>query len=221
MLRQNRYLRRWVPGLAVLLSFAALATQTATAPASGIVAKEPVPSNGDFEIGTLAGWQVFDLGSGRWDAATGTKSPVSGFKTPAPPQGKWQAVVDQSGPGSRVLYRNIQVPDNAQRLKLTLWYANRADKFYTPRSLKFKGQRNQQLRIDIVRRAAPLRSMAADDILATIFRTREGDPRRMAPRLVRRDITRFQGRNVRLRVAEVDTQSNFLAGVDAVRVLTG
>jgi hypothetical protein len=61
--------------------------------------------------------------------------------------------------------------------------------------------------------------LATGDVLATIFRTRVGDRNRIAPQLVRRDLSRFEGRTVRLRSAEVDNQDYFQAGVDAVRLI--
>jgi len=201
--------------LAALTAAALAATPTAVAHE-----EEPALANGGFETGTLARWHTADVGftGDGWSVAGGTVSPVSGFTVPAPPQGRSQAIVDQTGPGLHLLYRDIRADDDTG-LRLTLWYANRAGVFFTPRSLEAFSEPNQQLRVDLVRPTAQLRSMKASDILATIFRTRVGAPAQIAPRVLRRDLSRFEGRTVRLRIAEVDNQFFFQAGVDAVRLV--
>lgn len=215
MLTRNRHMRRM---LAAALAGAAAAALTT--PAAVAREDEPALTNGGFETGTFAGWHTADVGNtgDGWSVAGGTVSPVSGFTIPAPPQGVSQAVVDQTGPGSHVLYRDIRVDDDLG-LTISLWYANRAGVFFTPRTLDPFSQSNQQLRVDLVRPTARLRSMKASDILATIFRTRVGAPAQIAPRVLRRDLSRFEGRTVRLRIAEVDNQFFFQAGVDAVRLV--
>ncbi|HET7399361.1 MAG TPA: hypothetical protein VFJ94_12655 [Intrasporangium sp.] len=178
-------------------------------------------ANGGFETGTLTGWRTDELGipGDGWSAASGTTSPVAGFPVPGPPRGTWQAVVDQLGPGSHVLYQDIKVDEDDTGLSLILWYTNGNGAFFTPRSLSPQVLPNQQLRVDLMRPQAPIRSMAPGDILATIFRTRVGDPASIPPRVLRQDLSRFEDRTVRLRIAEVDNQLFFQAGVDAVRVV--
>ena len=119
-------------------------------------------------------------------AVRGTSAPVSNNAIPAAPVGNWQGVVDQTGPGSHVLYRDITLPDEQFLLSLTVWYRNHAGEFHTPRRLTVGTNENQQLRIDLVDPGAPIRSMEADDILANVMRTRVGDPSRMRPGEVRR-----------------------------------
>lgn len=205
-----------IVALAVMLTGASVGT-AASAPAD---AGAPVVRNGGFETGTLAGWRTSELGNpgDGWTAGSGTRSPASGFLIPAPQSGKWQAVADQIGPGSHVLYQDIAVADGELGIALTLWYDNRNGAFFTPRTLSPVFQANQQLRVDIVRPGAPIRSMAPGDILATLFRTRVGDPASIAPRVLRQDLSRFEEQTVRLRIAEVDNQFFFQVGVDAVRV---
>ena len=207
---------RWVARLSAVALVAALAA----APAAASAQVAPVLRNGGFESGTLEQWVTSERGEpgDGWSAATGTVSPLSEFTIPAPPRGSWQAVVDQTDPGSHVLYRDIDVTGELE-LVLTLWYRNRATRFITPRTLGAFVQPNQQLRIDLVRPTAPVRSMADEDLLATLFRTRVGAPLRIAPRVLRRDLSRFAGQTVRLRIAEVDNQGFFQAGVDAVRLV--
>lgn len=210
--------RGWTARVLALVAAAAMTTGPLPASAND---DAQVVRNGGFETGTLSGWQTSEQGNrgDGWSADTGARSPVSGFTIPAPPQGRWQAVSDQTGPGSHVLYQDIAVEDDEQGLALTLWYRNRAGRFITPPSLNPFSRANQQLRVDLMRPGAPVRSMAGGDILATIFRTRVGDPNRMEPTTFRQDLSGFEGGTVRLRIAEVDNQFFFQAGVDAVHVM--
>ena len=207
---------RWVARLSAVVVVAGLAAPPATASAQ----VAPVLPNGGFESGTLKHWGTSEWGTpgDGWSADTGTVSPLSDHTIPAPPRGSWQAVVDQTDPGSHVLFRDLVVTPELG-LVLTLWYRNDAARFITPQTLNPFVRPNQQLRIDLIRPAARLRSMADEDILATVFRTQVGARLRIAPRVLRRDLSRFAGRTVRLRIAEVDNQGFLLAGVDAVRLV--
>src|SRR4051794_10539344 len=95
---------------------AAVAVLVAASPAASADDDEDGAAlpNGGFETGTLAHWRVSEVGNDGegWSADRGTTSPVVGFPIPGPPQGMWQAVSDQSGPGSHVLYRDIRVRDD-------------------------------------------------------------------------------------------------------------
>ena len=213
---------RGLGGLTVPAVLTVLTVLTVVAvPGTATAHEDPHVRNGGFETGTLAGWRTAELGNegDGWSAAMGRVSPVSGFRIPAPPQGRWQAVVDQTGPGSHLLFQSFEVDDDESGLRLTLWYRNRNNRFFTPRTLDPFSRPNQQLRVDLMRPGAPARSMAAGDILATVFRTKVGDPLQMAPRVLRWDLSRFEDRTIRLRIAEVDNQFFFQAGVDAVRVV--
>lgn len=207
---------RWV----ARLSGVAMAAALAAGPAAASAQVAPVLPNGGFERGTLGLWRTSERGEpgDGWSAATGTVSPLSEYTIPAPPAGSWQAVVDQTDRGSHVLYRDIDVTGELG-LNLTVWYRNRGTRFFTPQTLGPFVRPNQQLRIDLVRPTAAVRSMADEDILASLFRTRVDAPLRIAPRVLERDLSRFTGQTVRLRIAEVDNQGFFQAGVDAVRLV--
>ena len=74
---------------------------------------------------------------------------------------------------------------------------------------------NQQLRIDLMDPEAPIKSLDPVDIYQTVFRTMPGDPRKREYAKVK---TTVPDGKFRLRIAEVDNQSNFLTGVDAVKL---
>ena len=193
-------------------------------PAGAAGAHTNVVRNGGFEL-RLIGWSTstttpFPDTAAGWFATRSDTAPVSGLPLRPVPQGRFQAVADQTGPSSNVLYQDITVPTDNARLELALWYHNFAGVFFTPRTLSAEpSRRNQQLRIDLIDPSAPLRSLAPGDVLQTLFLTRPGDPAFLPTTLIRADIRgRFGGRQVRLRISEVDNQSNFTVGVDAVRV---
>lgn len=180
-------------------------------------------ANGGFESGTLAGWTVVNEagGSGNWFNYSGTSSPLSGSTIPAPPQGTHAAITDQTGPGSHILLQNIALEAGMKHsLSFDLYYNNQAGVFFSPDSLSYNVFPNQQYRVDLLRQGAPPDSVAPGDVLATLFQTRPGDPVSLAPTVKTFDLTRFAGSTVRLRFAEVDNQSNFQAGVDAVAVVS-
>lgn len=128
-------------------------------------------------------------------------------------------MVDQNGAGSNILYRDLKVDDDELQLRLTLWHNNQNGTFFTPATLGSNNVPNQQLRIDLIRPGAPLRTLNPQDILATMFRTRVGDPAELPPTRLRLDLGRFEDRTVRLRIAEVDNQFFFQAGVDALALV--
>ena len=76
---------------------------------------------------------------------------------------------------------------------------------------------NQQYRIDLVMPSAPIASVAKSDVLATIFKTRPGDPARQERTPVSFDLSPWAGQTVRLRLAVADSQGPLRAGVDDIR----
>ncbi len=192
-------------------------------PAGAAAADTNVVRNGGFEL-RLIGWSTstttpFPDTAAGWFATRSDTAPVSGLPLRPVPQGRLQAVADQTGPSSNVLYQDITVPTDNARLELALWYHNFAGVFFTPRTLSAEpSRRNQQLRIDLIDPSAPLRSLARGDVLQTVFLTRPGDPALLPTTRIGADIQGLGGVTVRLRISEVDNQANFTVGVDAVRV---
>ncbi|HSI80553.1 MAG TPA: hypothetical protein VK919_07880 [Solirubrobacterales bacterium] len=170
--------------------------------------------NGGFENGNLKGWKKDSRGAGKWKVYSGT-----GEIVPEPPQGNYAAVSVQNNPSSNVLHRTLRLKKGVRNiLKLRVYYTNEAERFATPRSLSHRRRPNQQYRIDLIKPEAGLRSMKKKHILVNIFRTKVGDPLSIQPRKIEKNISRFNGREVRLRIAQVDNQSFFSAAVDAVKL---
>jgi hypothetical protein len=176
-------------------------------------------SNGGFEGGTFSGWTVVNQGSGDWFVYDGALTPLNGFRIPVPPEGEFAATTDQRGPGSHVLYQDVALEAGFHhRLTFTVYYRNRNGEFVTPPTLGHNGPPNQQYRVDVLSPSAPVKSVAPGDMLATVFRTKVGDPARMAPTPTSFDLTGFAGTTVRIRFAEVDNQLFFRASVDNVEI---
>jgi hypothetical protein len=126
-----------------------------------------------------------------------------------------------------VLRSSLPASNSKQRQKyghlayshITTFYNNLADAFYTPASLSYLTDPNQQYRVDIMKPGAPVKSVAPLDILDTVFSTKVGDPLAMSPyTTMTADLSPFAGKTVRLRFALVDNVAGFYGGVDNVKV---
>jgi hypothetical protein len=176
-------------------------------------------TNGGFETGDLTGWTVVDEGPGVWMAFSGTMPPGSLATIPAPPEGTYAAISDQSGASRHVLYQDIAVqPGGTTTLHMFVYYVNLAGSNINNGDLEYAGAPNQHYRIDIMSPGASLWSTAGGDVLANVFITAPADPLSLSPTPVTFDLTPWAGQTVRLRAAEVDNQDNFNAGIDDVSV---
>jgi CubicO group peptidase (beta-lactamase class C family) len=178
----------------------------------------------DFESGAITGWQAVGGGSGGWLVyADGHKAPDPAqsdpnvpFDVPDPPQGRFAAVTDMNGPGTRILYRDLRL-EGRFTLQASVFYAGTGP-FSSPATLAYDSpQANQQYRIDLVGPSAPIDSVAKGDVLANVFHTSPGDPARRQPTEVRLDVSAWAGQTVRLRLAITDNQGPLRVGVDNIR----
>ena len=178
----------------------------------------------DFESGTLADWRAASGGSGGWFVYTDGQTapdpaqsdPNVPFDLPDPPEGKFAAVTDMNGPGTRILYRDLTL-EGRFTVHLTVFYEGSAP-FHSPETLAYDGaEPNQQFRIDLVDPSAPIDSLAKDDVMVNVFHTSPGDPRRLEPTEVSVDVSRWMGETVRLRLAATDNSGPLRVGVDNIR----
>ena len=145
--------------------------------------------NGDFEEGTFANWKRFERGNGSWSLYSAAPRGLPGPGTiPPPPQGETAALLTQSGPGVNILHRVLKLKRNAvNRIKFKLFYDNVNNRFFTPDTFKFggggmvppprglsEGKPNQQLRVDLMKPKARIKSLKDENILATLLWTRPG-----------------------------------------------
>jgi D-alanyl-D-alanine carboxypeptidase len=178
----------------------------------------------DFESGALTNWQAVGGGSGGWFAyADGRKPPDPAqsdpnvpFAVPDPPQGRFAAVTDMNGPGTRILYRDLRL-EGRFTLQASVFYTGDGP-LSSPASLAYDApEANEQFRIDLVHPSAPIDSVAKGDVLVNIFRTSPADPARRPPTEVRMDVSAWAGQTVRLRLATTDNRGPLRVGVDNIR----
>jgi D-alanyl-D-alanine carboxypeptidase len=178
----------------------------------------------DFESGALTGWQAVGGGSGGWFVySDGQRAPDPAqsdpnvpFYVPDPPHGRFAAVTDMNAPGTRILYRDLRL-NGRFSLQLAAFYTG-SGPFSSPATLAYDTpEANQQFRIDLVRPAAPIDSVAKGDVLANVFRTSPGDPAHRQPTEVRVDVSAWAGQTVRLRLASTDNKGPLRVGVDNIR----
>jgi hypothetical protein len=193
---------------------------------AGPAIASPVILNGGFEAG-LANWTVINqLGSeGAFFVQTGSLSPLNGDAVPAPPGGGFAAMTDAFGPGSHVLYQDFVVGASGATLSFDLFIGNRATEFATPNPLTVgldfsTPALNQQARVDILKASADPFSVAASDVLLSLYQTNPGDALVSGYTSFSFDLSALfaanLGQTLRLRFAETDNVLQFQLGVDNV-----
>ncbi len=216
-------LRRF--GIAVAILACAVLAGPGAARAANVV-------NGDFENGSLQGWQVHRLTeAGNWFAYEGGEEPIVNKRGTEPihhpPRGRYAAIADEANPDTLVLSQNIALqPGLDHRLSLLAYYDSyKPIAVPSPDTLSVDGealggQANQQFRIDVMRPGAPIESIDPTDILLTVFRTQPGDPKSMGPTRLTANLSQFAGQTVRLRVATAAHEEVLAGGVDAVSIVS-
>jgi PEP-CTERM motif len=170
-------------------------------------------TNGNFEVGTLAGWTVNDLagGSGTFSFDTpGTTTPISAHPTlSTAANGTGYAVSDQLGPGTHALRQTINVPTSYSVILTFDMFANDWDR-----------AANQFARVDLLTAGATAFDTGAG-VVGNFFNGVDGgaDPNAFTHYSI--DITSLVGAGgtFQLRFAETDNQLYFNLGVDNVSVL--
>jgi hypothetical protein len=195
----------------------------------------PILENGGFETGDLTGWSTESWGSGEWLVyLNGTTPPDPSisdmdtpFDVPDPPEGRYAAVSDMNYSGVRFLYRDIEVTA-PWTLRAIVFYENHGAEIHDkPDFGSFyedswsSGFQNQQYRIDLVDPGAPIHSLEPDEVLATVFWTRYGDPSALGPTPVSVDLAPWEGQTIRLRITQTDNMGPLRAGIDDVRLERG
>lgn len=189
------------PIVAVVAAVALVATSTALADLT----------NGGFESGNFDDWERTEKGAGDWviyDENEGLD----------PPEGAFAAKVTQGEPGYNLLHRDLTAKDG-RFLSFQLAYESSTNRFFTPRTFKFNDDdlKNQQARVDLLRRDAEIKSLKKSDILATPFRTKKDSSTSESYQLFVVDLKEenIKGR-FRFRIAEVDNRGEFFVGLDNV-----
>jgi len=194
--------------------------------------------NGDFETGNLSGWSVFNSTTrGNWFANAGSNTPFEDPMDPppfsffAPPQGNWAAVSDETNPDLAILSQDVTLePFWTHNLSLIYYYRSfKPIAIPSPYTLDVRDdveglaepplgpeQKNQQLRIDVIKPTAAIDTVNPADILTTLFASKVGDPQQVPPTTLTADLSPFAGQTVRLRIANAVNEEVFNTGIDAV-----
>jgi hypothetical protein len=198
----------------------------ALAPLSAAATQIELLQNGDFEAGSLAGWQVVDLpgGSGTFlaDDADGL-TPLAGLPTVGPSQGLFYAVSDQPGPGTHALAQAFTVPPGMISLEIRFdLFAN--DWANATRvaalGLDHGVVPNQHARVDLLTASADPFDTASG-VVANLFLGADAGSDPNGWRHYAFDVTPLvtEGATYRLRFAETDNQGSFNLGVDEASVV--
>lgn len=206
-------------------------TALATALAVAAAAQAAPVKNGGFERGNLSGWQKHHYPDGEcgfWEAYRGTWAPPSLSRRgdvvepeiPRPPQGKWAAVAFQPRCASaQVLSQVVKLKKNRKHeLSFRLAYDNLYEDFFTPDTFRLGPAANQQVRVDVLKAKAPIRSFRPNHILKRVFRTNSGDRRVRSYRRVTANLSKFAGKKVKLRFAVAVNEAPIAVGLDAVKI---
>ncbi len=211
--------------LLILLGLALLALALNASMASAAKVR-----NGGFEH-NLRGWKQNSDPGGKWRSLSGIPEELA-----APKRGDRQAISIQDGPGARILTQKVKLR-RKRRHRLSMWvqYDNQAPVWASPNTFDVglaginaasdderpRGTPlpiNQQIRIEVLKGKAPARATRPRQILATVLRTMPGDPLHAGWTRYRVNLSKFAGRKVKLRLAEVDTQNYLTVGVDAIKI---
>ncbi|HSS43350.1 MAG TPA: hypothetical protein VLK37_12470 [Solirubrobacterales bacterium] len=104
---------------------------------------------------------------------------------------------------------------------MTFYYRSEEPIFVpSPEALTLEGSENQHVRVDVMKPTAPIDSVKASDILATLFANKSGDPESLAPTRLTADLSAFAGQTVRLRIANSVTEGPFNTGLDDVSIVS-
>ena len=207
--------------IAVLIC-AALLGASASASAAIVV-------NGDFETGNLEGWATTSLNHNeKW--RTYSSSEAGGGGLPAPPSGRFAAetLVGEASAGTTFLYQDVALPaDSTNQLSLYLYYRSAEpiavptpDTLFVSEATEQTVPANQQVRVDVLKPNAPIESLSPNDVLATPYASRNGDPQELAPTLLSADLSAFAGQTVRLRIAAAAQEGALAVGVDDVSIVS-
>jgi hypothetical protein len=176
--------------------------------------------NGNFETGTLAGWQQFNqTGAGEWFTYEKEGAEEEFFFPP--PSGTFAAADDQGSPDLDVLYQDIFLePGFSHQLALTFYYRSSEPIVVpSPEALALEGlTENQHVRVDVMNPAAPIDSVNSSAIFATLFANKNGDPEVVPPTHLSANLSAFAGQTVRLRIANSVTEGPFNTGLDDVSI---
>lgn len=204
---------------AAVVLFAAALGFAAPASAAGL-------KNGNFEKGTFSGWKTesTDNNDGRWYVADTALLESLEFGLPKGyrPKGKYAAVALQPfNASAMVLYRNIKIPRNAKKAKLSFTYAyiSEYDKWFPKPSLKkISADSNQQFRIDLLKASGNPWTLKKGKLLKSVVRSKKSSPLAKKHSKVKVNLKKWAGKKVRIRYAVAVNEAPVSLVVDNVKL---
>ncbi|MFN3152513.1 SdrD B-like domain-containing protein [Bremerella sp.] len=150
--------------------------------------------NGNFETGDFTGWTIDNTSSGGWRINNGTADPIGPGQPTTPIEGAYDALVEQGGPGVRMLTESFTVPQLVTSAVLS-WQdriRNYASEF---------ADTTQEWRVELVD--------SSGNVLYEVFSTQPGDPNeQLGPNQRSFDLTTvlqsLAGQEVAVRFVEQD-----------------
>lgn len=179
-------------------------------------------TNGDFETGTLDGWHTsYESDAGEWFTFNREEAEEGSFFPPT--TGEHAAADFFVGPDSAILYQEVAIPAaSTDQLSMYLGYRSEAPLSEpSPNTLQLDPEDeggNQQLRVDVLKAGAPIRSLESADILATVFATTEASPEELGPTRLTTDLSAFAGQTVVLRIANAVEENEMVSQIDDVSI---
>ena len=205
----------------LVLALTAIAALSAFAGVSSAAAAGVV--NGDFETGTLEGWQThYQTGEGEWVTYERAEAEEPG-EILRPPSGKYAALTEfHRRRDSAILYQDVALePAADHQLSMYLYYVAGADRRPSPNTLvvaeagagrKPAGPSRRHEAVGADRIARPRRHPRDR------LRQQGRRPRELAPTRLTADLSAFAGQTVRLRIAVAAHEEPMVAGVDGVSI---
>lgn len=158
--------------------------------------------NGGFETGTFEGWVREGPGLGGYEINNGTLDPASPDGPFPPFEGNYSAVLNQSGPGQRLLYQEVALPDSGAGW--TLRWSHRVRNFADDFAF------NQHFRVEV--------RGTNNQVLAVAFTTAPGEERLRDWETHSYDLSAFAGQTIRIVFAQQDALFFLNIHIDAVSV---
>ena len=181
-------------------------------------------TNGDFEVGSLAGWTVNDQGGGAFAFDTpGSTTAISAHATQSTAaNGTGYAVTDQPGPGVHAIRQTFALASSNSVILSFDMFANDWDggPLFGGQGLNQVGAANQFARVDVLSAGAGAFDTGAT-VLGNFYLGVDAGADPHAFTHYSFDITSLVGNggSFQLRFAEVDNQSFFNLGVDNVSIV--
>jgi hypothetical protein len=193
------------------------------APTSIVIPTDNLLRNGGFEEG-MSGWTTIERGLGAFAAHQSGPAPHSGLPAPAAREGRFQALLDQRGAGSHLLFQDVAVPEAGAYLSCELYLHNAAGEFVVGPGLRFEAGdaagaqlANQHVRVDLLDPTAMPHDVGAG-VWRNLLLTSPGSSSLDGWFRIVADLDDFAGSTVRLRFAAVDNLGHLQLGVDGCAV---